>query len=171
MRKLIIACICCACASLAQAQQTAAVKFGYLSCDSVMHQMADYKKCQTDMQELKGKYEQEATRVEEDFNKKYEDFLEGQADMPKNILIKRQTELKEMMQKNIEFKKESQRLLRKAEKESMDKVRDKLNHAIALTAKAKGLAFVINTDGQACPYTDPEQCTDITEDVKRILSE
>jgi len=170
MRKLLLTCLCCAIAAISYAQQTTALKFGYLSCDSVLHQMAEYKKCQADMQELKGKYEQEAARVEEDFNKKYEDFLEGQASFPKNILLKRQTELKEMMQKNIEFKKESQRLLRKAEKEATDNVRKKLDNAIALVAKAKGLAFVINTDRGACPYTDPEQGTDITADVMRITN-
>ena len=86
---------------------TSIVKFGYLSIDSVMQVMPEYAQMQYDMKQLAGHYEAEQKRVEDDFNKKYEDFLDGQASYPKTILQKRQNELQEMLDKNIAFKKES----------------------------------------------------------------
>ena len=80
------------------------IKFGYLSYDSVMLSMPEYAEMQTSMQQLRTQYEAEQQRVEDDFNKKYEEFLDGQAAFPKTILQKRQSELQEMLDKNIAFK-------------------------------------------------------------------
>ena len=87
------------------------LKFGYLSYNAVMQAMPEYAAMQNSMAELRQKYEAEQKRVEDDFNKKYEEFLDGQKSYPKTILQKRQSELQEMLDKNIAFKKESQRLL------------------------------------------------------------
>jgi len=145
--------------------QEAQMKFGYLSYKTVLDQMPEVAQARQDMTALRAKYDEEAKRVEEDFNKKYEDFLEGQKSFPQNILLKRQTELKEMMEKNIEFKNESRRLLQQAEREQMDKAQAKLQEAIAQVAKAHGLAFVLNTDANACPYIDAAQGVDIAAEV------
>lgn len=92
------------------------LKFGYLSYNAVMQAMPEYAAMQNSMAELRQKYEAEQKRVEDDFNKKYEEFLDGQKSYPKTILQKRQSELQEMLDKNIAFKKESQRLLKQAER-------------------------------------------------------
>ena len=47
--------------------------------------------------------------MEDEFNRKYEDFLEGQRDFPQTILQKRQLELQQLMEKNIEFRTSSSR--------------------------------------------------------------
>ena len=94
---------------------TAPMKFGFLSYDSVMVSMPEYAQVQTNLTQLRTQYEAEQQRVADDFNRKYEEFLDGQRSYPKTILQKRQSELQEMLDKNIAFKKESQRLLADAE--------------------------------------------------------
>ena len=54
------------------------LKFGYLSYNVVMQAMPEYAAMQSSMAELREKYEAEQKRVEDDFNKKYEEFLDGQ---------------------------------------------------------------------------------------------
>ena len=95
----------------AQPKDSVAFKFGYLSYDSVMVAVPDYTELKTNMAQLREQYEAEQKRVENDFNKKYEEFLDGQASFPKTILQKRQSELQEMLDRNIEFKKQSQKML------------------------------------------------------------
>ena len=108
-------------------QQVAqALIFGYLSYDSVLQSMPDYATAMQQIKILKNKYDEEAERVEKDFNKKYEEFLEGQRDFPPTILQKRQSELQELLDKNIAFKEESSRLLESAEKTIMAPVHRKL---------------------------------------------
>ena len=53
------------------------LKFGYLSYNAVVQAMPEYAAMQNSMAELRQKYEAEQKRVEDDFNKKYEEFLDG----------------------------------------------------------------------------------------------
>ena len=149
--------------------ERAAVKFGYLSYEAVMQAMPEYGEMETSMAQLRAQYEAEQQRVEDDFNKKYEEFLDGQATFPKTILQKRQSELQEMLDKNIAFKKESQQLLRKAQTEAEAPLKQKLGQALAKIGKERGYAFIVNTDGNAMPWLNTEQGENITEAVKEIL--
>ncbi len=152
----------------AQTEQTA-VKYGYLSYDAAMQAMPEYAEMQTSMEQLRGQYEAEQKRVEDDFNKKYEDFLDGQASFPKTILQKRQSELQEMLDKNIAFKKEGQKLLCKAHCEAKAPLVQKLNEVLAKIGQERGYAFILNTDGNATPWLNPAMGEDITNDVKTLL--
>ena len=73
-----------------------ALKFAYLSYEEALQTMPGYKLAQQSLSDLRAQYEAEQKRVEQDFNMKYEEFLEGQRDFPETILRKRQTELKEL---------------------------------------------------------------------------
>ena len=99
----------------------------------------------------------------------YEEFLDGQRDFAPTILQKRQTELQEMLTRNVAFKAESEKLLRQAEVEAMAPLREKLQKAIQLVGAEGGYAFILNTDGDACPYIDPEMGEDVTEKVAAAL--
>ena len=70
-------------------------------------------RAQQKLSDLRAQYNAELQRVEQDFNTKYEEFLEGQREFPETILRKRQTELKELLERNIAFKNESRRELEK----------------------------------------------------------
>ena len=85
--------------------------FAYLSYEQALKSMPDYGLVQTTLAKERAKYEAELKRVEQDFNLKYEEFLEGQRDFPQTILRKRQTELKELLERNVSFKAESRQAL------------------------------------------------------------
>lgn len=155
----------------AQPKDSVAFKFGYLSYDSVMVAMPEYAELKTNMAQLREQYEAEQKRVENDFNKKYEEFLDGQANFPKTILQKRQSELQEMLDRNIEFKKQSQKMLSEAEANMMEVIKTTINTAVSVVAQERGLAFVLNTDKEAVPFINPALGDDITEAVKKLLNE
>lgn len=137
------------------------VTIGYLSYDSALAAMPENAIVQARMGELRQAYEMELKRVEDEFNRKYEDFLDEQRDFPRTILLKRQTELQEMLQRNIAFRQEGVRNLAKAKKEALEPLREKLNAVISQVAKEKGLTMVLNTDSNACPFIDPEVSIDL----------
>ena len=117
------------------------------------------------MNTLREAYEKELQRAEDEFNRKYEDFLEGQKEFPRTILLKRQTELQDLMQKNLAFKKQGEADLAKAEQELKAPLRTRLNETIAALARQHHLALVINTDSNACPFIEPELGVDLNEEV------
>ena len=155
----------------AQPKDSVAFKFGYLSYDSVMVAVPDYTELKTNMAQLREQYEAEQKRVENDFNKKYEEFLDGQASFPKTILQKRQSELQEMLDRNIEFKKQSQKMLSEAEANMMEVIKTTINMAVNIIAQERGYAFVLNTDKEAVTFINPALGEDITEAVKQLLNE
>lgn len=139
--------------------------FGHLSYDSVLHSMPEYAAAMRQMKNLKAKYDEEAARVEKDFNKKYEEFLEGQRDFPPTILQKRQSELQDLLDKNIAFKEESNRLLKSAEKTILAPLHARLTATLKAVGEERGYAFIINTDNNACPFVNPARGEDITQTV------
>ena len=146
------------------------LKFGYLNFDEVIRVMPEYAQVETDMSQLRGKYDAEMKRAEEEFNKKYEEFLEGQHDFAPSIYQKRQAELTDMMDKNIAFKNEARRLLRQAEQDARQPLKDKLKGILARIGQERGYAFILNTAGDALPFVSPEQGEDITQVVKEMIN-
>ena len=114
--------------------------------------------------ELKKSYDSEMERAEQDFSKKFAEYIDGQRSFPENIMLKRQKELQLLMQQSMQFKQEAQELLAKAEAELMAPVRDRLNEAIQAVGKKRNYAYVLNTDANAYPYIsgegEAENCTD-----------
>ncbi|MBP3286859.1 MAG: OmpH family outer membrane protein [Prevotella sp.] len=154
----------------ASAQTTEPVlKFGFLSYDTIIQSMDDYAFVESGMQALQEQYAAEQKRVEDEFNKKYEEFLDGQRDFPQTILQKRQMELQELMEKNIAFKKESQRLLAEAREKAMQPLKSRLADALARVGSSRGLAFIINTDQNALPWMNITMGEDVTEAVLEAL--
>lgn len=145
-------------------------QFGYVSYNAMIASMNDYAMAQKQMSALEAKYQEEAKRVEDEFNMKYEEFLDGQKNFPPTILKKRQSELQELLDKNIAFKEESKRLLKDAERDIFAPLHQKLADALRAVGMRLGLAFIINIDGNACPFIHPTQCIDVTQQVEAELN-
>jgi outer membrane protein len=153
----------------ASAQENITMKFGFLSYEAALQSMGEYALVQKQMADLRTQYEAETKRVEDEFNAKYEDFLEGQREFPKTILQKRQTELQELMQKNIEFKQNSIQELAKAEQEAMAPLRIKLIETLGNIGRERGYAFIVDTDQKALPFINPAMGEDINQLVQNAL--
>ena len=144
-------------------------QFGYLSYQALYQQMPEYAQAKAAFAELQDKYEAEAKRAEEEFQRKFAEFLQGQKDFPPSIMQKRQAELQDLMDKSISFRQESKRLLQQAEAEMQAPVTRKLNGAIQSVATDLSLIFVLNTDDNAVPYINAQVGVNITGPVLQKL--
>ena len=145
------------------------MKFGFLSYDSVRQSMKEYAEMQQQVATMRSAYEAEMKRVEDDFNKKYEEFLDGQKNFPTTILQKRQSELQEMLDKNIAFKNESLRILNETEAQLLESINLMVKICVQQVGQKHGYAFILNTDADALPWLNPEMGEDVTEEVKALL--
>lgn len=166
MRKTILTLSMMLLPLLSSAQQ---FRFGYFSYQEVFRSMAGYSLAVKQVDDLKKEYDAEMKRVEEEFNKKYEEFLDGQKDFAPTIREKRQAELQEMMEKNIAFKREARRLIQQAEEEAMAPLKRKLNDALNALGKEKGYAFIINTDNNTLPFVNDLAGENINASLKEKL--
>ena len=144
----------------------AQVQFGYLSYQTVMKEMPEYAQAQQQMAALRAKYDAEAVRGEEEFQKKFVEFMQGQKDFPQSIMQKRQAELQTLMNGGVDFRVKAQELLAQAEKEAMGEVQKKLNRAILEVGVAYGYGFILNIDDNACPYINPVAGVDVSDLVR-----
>ena len=155
----------------ARVVNTKVTRFAYLSYDEALKAVPGYELARQSLDNLRAKYEAEQKRAEDEFNLKYEEFLEGQRDFPETILRKRQTELKEMMERNIAFKKDIREQLAIAEAKLFDPLKELLTSALTKIAIENGYAFILNTDQNAVPFIHPALGVDINQQVKQTLIE
>lgn len=144
-------------------------KFGYFSYNEVFKAMPEYADAQESLNMLQAKYDAEIKRADEEFNKKYAEFLQDQQNFPETILMRRQKELQQLMEKSIEFKNEIKELLRKAQQEMTAPVTAKMDEVLNAVGMAHDFDYILNTDQNAYPYINPLTGMDVTEEVKELL--
>lgn len=144
--------------------------FGHLDYARALQGMPDYATAQATMQGLREQYDKEAAYNEDKFFKMYSDYIQGQKSFPEDIMLKRQKELQVAMDQGIKFREDSEKLLRDAEGELIKPLEQKLDSAIAVVAKDRNLAFVLNTEAHACPFINPADGIDITDLVSLVLA-
>lgn len=150
----------CMTALAATAQST--VKYGLLSCDSLLHGMPAYVDAQNKMAALRQKYENEAQYNERSFRRQFAEFLQGQKDFPQNILLKRQRDLQDAVERGLAFRHAADSILTRAEADLLAPVRAKLQEAIRAVGMERGYECIVNTDEPVLPFVHPSLCEDAT---------
>ena len=148
---------------------SAQIQFGYISYEQVLKEMPEYAKATQDLATLKAKYEAEAQKGEEEFQRKFVDFLQGQKDFPQTIMQKRQAELQALMDNGVAFRLKSQELRAQAEKDMMQEAHKRLNRALLEVGVELGYGYILNTDNNNCPYINPVVGVDVTDIVRKKL--
>lgn len=166
MKKLLLIACLMALTYTASAQT---LRFAHFSYETVLAAMPDYSAAQQRLQTLRQQYDAESRRMADEFNNKYEDFLEAYHTLAPSILNKRQAELQELMQRGTAFREEAQQQLKQAEEEQMKPVRERLDRAVQQLGRQRAYAFILNTDGQSVPYVDATLGDDITDTLKGLL--
>ena len=132
-------------------------RFGYLSYEGAIQSMPEYAIVQKKMKALQEQFQAETLRVEDEFNR----------DFPRTILQKRQTELQELMEKNIQFKEQGRQELADAEREALAPLRIRLIELLSTIGREKGFAFIYDTDTKALPFLN----IDFGEDINQLVQD
>lgn len=155
--------------SVAQSQEAGqrprAFVMGQISSNRILPLMPQYLAMQESLKALKNQYEAEAKKSENDFQRKFEEFMQGQKDFPKTILEKRQNELQMMLETNADFRIKAQQLLAEAEQHMLADVKAEMQEAVAVVAQQKGVSIVYDLDNGSVPYILPGLAVDITSAV------
>ena len=149
---------------------TPAAKYGYLSYSQVLENMTEYKVAQQQLKELRNKYEMEAQYNEATFKRQFAEYLQGQKDFPQSIMLKRQRDLQEALEKSLAFREEAERLLKQAEAEVLAPIKSRLDNAIRMVGGAYNLDYIYNLDTNAMPYVNPVLVIDVTKLVEQQLT-
>lgn len=75
----------------------AQAKFAHMNSQEVITVMPEFTKAQADLDAMSKKYQDEMQRTNEEFQKKYQEYLVQQDSLPKNIAERRQKELNDIL--------------------------------------------------------------------------
>ena len=143
-------------------------KFGHLNSQEVITVMPEYTQAQADLNVMSNKYQAEMKRTQEEFTKKYQEFLAEADSLPKNIAERRQKELQDMGQRQEQFQQEAYQSMQKAQQDAMTPIYKKLDEAIQAVGKTEGVIYIFDLARTPIPFIGA-QSMDVTAKVKTQL--
>ena len=146
-----------------------AQKFGHIKTQEILTIMPEYTKAQTDIQTMQQQYENEFKIVQEDFQKKFTAFQQEQANLPKNILERRQNELEQLNQRAMQMRQDAQQELEKSWIEMLEPIAKKIDDAIKAVGQEGGYVYIFDLNATQIPFINETQSTDVTSAVKAKL--
>lgn len=138
------------------------MRYGYVSYNGLLRSMPEYEEAQAQLAELRARYEAEARYNETAFKRMFAEFLQGQKDFPQTILLKRQRDLQEAMEKGLAFRHSADSLLRRAETELYAPLHAAIDSAVKAVGLERGYGYVVNTDERAYVFLHPQVAEDAT---------
>ena len=143
-------------------------KFAHMNSQEVITVMPEFTKAQADLDAMSKQYQYEMKRTEDEFNKKYQEFLAQADSLPQNIAERRQKELQDMAQRQQQFQQDAYQAMQKAQQDAMAPIYKKLDDAIQAVGKAEGVVYVFDLARTSIPYIGTESI-DVTAKVKAHL--
>ena len=146
-----------------------AQKFGHAKFAEILTVMPEYTKAQTDIQAQQKQYEDEMKRASDELTKKFTEYQQEQANLPKNIQERRQKELQELNEKGMQFQADAQQQLQKAYAEMMEPIYKKIDDAIKAVGQEGGYVYIFDLNRTDIPFVNESLSTDVTPAVKGKL--
>ena len=160
MKKIIIT-IMLAMPIIASAQ-----KFGHINTSEVFAQMPEVAQVKLKMDTIQSQYENQLASMNEEFQKKMQDYQAQEATMADAIKQIRQQELQEMNQRIQLFYQTAEQDIQKKQQELLAPVHEKLIKAIKAVGDRDGYTYIFDSQAMAHIGSD---AIDVTASVKKEL--
>ena len=119
-------------------------KIAVVNTQEVIQAMPEFADMQKKMTDLEAKYKNEMQVMNEEYNKKYADFIAQQDSLTENIKMSRMQELEDMQQRTQNFVQISQQDYQKQQGELFAPIQEKLKKAIDAVGAEKGYTYILD---------------------------
>lgn len=161
MKRFVFA-LCLAALALPASAQT---KIGYVTPDSIMVSLPEFKNQQKALQSYAQQLETQLKNSQEEFRKKYEDYQRNGDNWPQLVIEQKLKELEDLQKNLNEFQQRVQASLQQKEAELFEPLYAKMQKGIDEVAKEMGYTYVMQK--QYFIYSDASH--DLTTPVIRKL--
>lgn len=144
----------------------AAQKYGHVNTTEIFQQMPEVTKVKAQMDTIQSQYESQLTMMQEEIQKKYQDYQQNEATMPDAIKQMRQQELQEMQGRLQTFYQTAEQDIQKKQQELLAPVHEKLTKAIKAVGEREGYTYIF--DSAAMVYVS-DNATDASPAVRKEL--
>ena len=139
MKKLIIA-VLLALPIIASAQ-----KFGHINTQELFAEMPEVVQVKLKMDTIQSQYENQLASMNEEFQKKVQDYQTQEATMAEAIKQIRQQELQEMQQRIQLFYQTAEQDIQKKQQELLTPVHEKMTQAIKAVGERDGYTYIFDS--------------------------
>lgn len=147
MKKLIVI------LALAMPMLVSAQKLGYVNTSELFAQMPEVAKIKLQMDTIQSQYENQLTMMQEEFQKKAQDYQNQAASMTDAIRQIREQELQEMQQRIQLFYQTAEQDITKKQQELLAPVHERMAKAINAVGEKEGYTYIF--DSAAMVYIAP----------------
>ncbi|MBR6757443.1 MAG: OmpH family outer membrane protein [Bacteroidaceae bacterium] len=142
LKKFIIALLCC----LPMTMVAQSLKFGTVNTTDVITAMPERIEAEKQMQDLTKRYEDEFVKLQEDFQKKYQEVQAMGDTVPETIKMRRYEELQAMDQRIQSFRQVAEQDLAKKQEELFIPIQQKLMDAINAVGSENGFTYIFDAN-------------------------
>ena len=160
MKKIIIAMM------LALPMLASAQKFGHINTQELFAQMPEVNQIKLKMDTINSQYENQLAMMQEEIQKKMQDYQAQEATMPDAVKQIRQQELQEMNQRIQLFYQTAEQDIQKKQQELLTPVHEKMVKAIKVVGDREGYTYIFDSAAMAYISND---AVDVTPSVKKEL--
>ena len=146
-----------------------AQKFGHFRSQEILALMPEVTKAQAELETMKKQFEDDMKLIQEEFVKKYTAFQQEQANLPKNILERRQKELQELNERGMQMQQDAQQQLQQSWMQMLEPIAKKIDDAIKTVGQEGGYVFIFDLNATQIPFVNEAYATDVTGAVKAKL--
>ena len=146
-----------------------AQKFGHIKTQELLVAMPEYTKAQTDIETLKKQHEEDIKRITDELQKKYAEYQQEQANLPKNILERRQKELQDLNERAMQANQDAQMDLERSWMAMVEPIAKKIDDAIKAVGQEGGYVYIFDLNTTNIPIVNENLSTDVTNAVKAKL--
>lgn len=147
----------------------AQTKFAHFNSTEIIPNMKEYAAAQTELQNMQKQYEEDLKLMQDEMQKKYEDYQKESANLLDNVRARREQELNDLGQRYQQSLQDSQMALQKATQEKMGQISEKVLAVVKKLGEAGGYVYVVDTSSGAISFINDALSTDITSQVKKEL--
>ncbi len=165
MKKILLAILLMAPLSI-----MAQAKFAHFNSDEVIPYMTEYIEGVASLQNMQKQFDDDLKMMQEEMQKKYEDYQKEAANLLEPVRLRREQELNDLGQRFQQSYQDNQLALQKAQQEMMAKISETVMAAVKKLGEVGGYVYVVDISGGAMAFVNPAMSTDITAQLKKELN-
>lgn len=143
-----------------------AQKYGHINTAELFQQLPEVAQVRLQMDTIQSQYENQLASMQEELQKKAQDYQTQEATMAAAVKQIRQQELQEMQQRIQLFYQTAEQDIQKKQQELLAPIHEKMSKAIQAVGQAESYTYIF--DSQAMVYVAPE-AQDVMPAVKKQL--
>lgn len=132
------------------------VSVAYVNTTELLDQMPEKAQATQQLLTLSENYEKELELMQNEYNKKYSDYISYQASLSENIKLRRMQELTELESRISQFMELAQEDIENQEKELLEPLKQKINNAIHAVGTEQGYTVIYDLATPGIAFVSPD---------------